>query len=230
MRGPAYLAQRRALIAACRRMNALGINQGTSGNVSLRVAGGNRAGFLVSPSGVPYDAMAPDDVVLMRMGGAWEGKPGRKPSSEWRFHHDILKARPDAGAVIHTHAMFCTTLSCLRRGIPAFHYMVAVAGGESIRCADYATFGTQALSDAALRALEGRSACLLANHGMIALGATLETALALAVEVETLAAQYWRALQIGEPVLLSKSEMAEVIRKFRAMGYGAVDRAREEGS
>jgi L-fuculose-phosphate aldolase len=145
----------------------------------------------------------------------------REPSSEWRFHRDILATRPDVGAVVHTHAMFATTLSCLRRGIPAFHYMVAMAGGDSIRCAPYATFGTQALSDHAVKALKGRKACLLANHGMIAVGGTLAEAMALAVEVETLAAQYWRALQVGKPILLPKAEMRRVLAKFATYGHQA---------
>ena len=210
---PAVEDLRRAVIENCRRMNALGINQGTSGNISVRVPDG----LLVTPSGMSYDSMAPDDIVFMRLDGhVPDGQ--RAPSSEWRFHRDILAARPDAGAVVHTHAMFATTLSCLHKDIPAFHYMVAVAGGSSIRCAAYATFGTQDLSDHALAALEDRKACLLANHGMIALGETLDRAMAVAVEVETLAAQYWRALQIGAPVLLPEDEMQRVLAKFATYG------------
>lgn len=204
------------MVETCRRMNALGINQGTSGNLSVRVP----EGLLVTPSGQPYDAMQPDEIVAMKMDGSWKGP--LKPSSEWRIHRDVLAARPEVGAVIHTHAMFATTLACLGRGIPSFHYMVAMAGGTDIRCAPYSTFGEQALSDAAVAALEGRLACLLANHGMLALGATLERALALAVEVETLAAQYWRCLQIGEPNLLDAAEMAVVLEKFK--GYGKPQR------
>ena len=208
-----HLRLRQDIIRTCLKMNALGINQGRSGNVSARVPGG----LLITPSGMAYDELEPGDIVAMAMDGSVP--PGqRRPSSEWRFHLDILKARPEAGAVLHAHAMFCTTLACLGREIPAFHYMVAVAGGDSIRCAPYATFGTQALSDHALRALQGRRACLLANHGMIALGSSLNATLALAVEVETLAAQYWRALQIGSPTLLAAEEMALVLEKFA--GYG----------
>lgn len=207
---------RQALIAACRRMNDLGINQGTSGNASIRLPDGS--GLLVTPSGLPYEAMAPADIVVLD----WEGNPTglRRPSSEWRFHLDILKVRPDAGAVLHTHSMFATTLACLGKGIPAFHYMVAVAGGADIRCSPYATFGTQELSAHAVTALADRKACLLGNHGMICLEETIEKALALAVEVETLAAQYWRALQIGEPLLLPEEEMARVLERFRRMRYG----------
>lgn len=200
------------LIAACRQMNRLGINQGKSGNASVRIEGG----CLVTPTGLAYDDLVPEDIVFVDHDGAAHG--GRLPSSEWRFHHDILATRADAHAVMHTHAMFATTLACVGRGIPAFHYMVAVAGGADIRCAPYATFGTQALSDHALAALEGRRACLLANHGMIALGGSIEAALALAVEVETLAAMYWRALQIGGVVLLDDAEMSIVLEKFKTYG------------
>ncbi len=221
-----HAALRQHLVDAARRMNVLGINQGTSGNLSVRAGDG----LLLTPSGVAYESMTPEDVVWMDLDGHWScPAPGRRPTSEWRFHRDILAARPDAGAVVHTHAMFCTTLACLRREIPPFHYMVAVAGGTDIRCADYATFGTQALSDRALAALSGRKACLLANHGMLALGADLDRALALAVEVETLAAQYWRALQIGRPVLLDDAEMARVLEKFKTYGKPATPDADGEG-
>ena len=213
-----FARERRDIIAACRQMNVLGINQGRSGNIGLRVKGG----LLVTPSGMPYDAQAPADIVFMKADGTVP--PGqREPSTEWRFHRDILAKRPDVGAVVHTHAMFATTLSCLRMEIPAFHYMVAMAGGDSIRCAPYATFGTQALSNHAVKALEGRKACLLANHGMIVVGETLAKAMALAVEVETLAAQYWRALQIGKPALLSKKEMRVVLGKFTTYGRQGED-------
>lgn len=208
---------RQAIIAACREMNALGINQGTSGNVSVRV----ETGFLITPSGIPYDEMAPAEIVEMDLEGGYRGDLA--PSSEWRMHRDIYRGHPEAGAVVHTHATFCTALACLRREIPAFHYMVAVAGGASIRCADYATFGTQALSDNMLEALEGRSACLLANHGMICFGPELKKALGLAVEVETLARQYWHASQAGEPVLLSEAEMNTVLERFKS--YGVPPRA-----
>jgi L-fuculose-phosphate aldolase len=160
--------------------------------------------------------MQGDDVVAMSAEGVAHGS--RQPSSEWRFHRDIYAARADVHAIVHTHSPFATTLACLGADIPAFHYMIAVAGGSDIRCAPYATFGTQQLSDHALRALQGRKACLLANHGMIAAGANLGGALALAVEVEALAEQYWRALQIGKPNLLSDDEMAIVLDKFRTYG------------
>jgi L-fuculose-phosphate aldolase len=214
-----FAAEREAMVAAARRMNALGINQGMSGNLGLRAGDG----LLVTPSGLDYDAMGPKDIVEMDFDGTWRAAPERKPSSEWRFHRDILASRSEFAAVVHTHAMFATTLACLGLEIPPFHYMVAVAGGSSIRCAPYATFGTQQLSDNALAALIGRKACLLANHGMIACGPSLEKALALAVEVETLAAQYWRALQIGPPKLLDKAEMARVLEKFESYGAAGGD-------
>jgi L-fuculose-phosphate aldolase len=215
---------RAAIVATAQKMNALDVNRGTSGNVSARFAERGFDGFLVTPSGMPYAGMAPDDIVAVTFDG--DARGSRLPSSEWRFHRDIYRARNECNAIVHTHAPFSTTLACLHRVIPAFHYMVAVAGGRDIRCAPYATFGTQALSDAAVAALAGRRACLLANHGMIAAGPTLGSALALAVEVETLAEIYWRALQLGEPPLLSDAEMDVVIEKFRTYGQAGVPKAK----
>lgn len=203
---------RLAIIATARRMNGLRINRGRSGNVSARAG----EGFLVTPSGLPYEDTRAEDIALVMLDGTATGP--RQPSTEWRFHRDIYVARQDVEAIVHAHSTFATTLACLGRSIPAFHYMIAVAGGKDIRCADYATFGTQELSDRALAALEGRNACLLANHGMIAVGGSLETALALAVEVEALAEQYWRTLQTGTPNLLSDAEMDVVLEKFRSYG------------
>ena len=203
---------RREIIATALKMNALGINRGKSGNVSARI----KDGFLVTPTGLSYESTQADDVVAMTLDGASRGS--RLPSSEWRFHRDIYAARAEVGAIVHAHSPFATTLACLGRNIPAFHYMIAVAGGKDIRCAAYATFGTQSLSDHALHALAGRKACLLANHGMIAVGASPLDALALAVEVEALAEQYWLALQIGEPNLLSDAEMDVVLAKFASYG------------
>jgi L-fuculose-phosphate aldolase len=205
-------ALRSAIIATALEMNVAGINRGKSGNVSARIDGG----FLITPSGLPYADTTPGDIVAVDETGTASGT--RKPSSEWRFHRDIYRARPEAAAIVHAHSPFATTLACLDRGIPAFHYMIAMAGGNDVRCAPYATFGTQALSDHALRALDGRRACLLAHHGMIAIGETLKKALALAVEVETLAEMYWRALQIGEPRVLGDEEMREVLAKFATYG------------
>ena len=206
------LGLRQQIIATALRMNELRINRGRSGNVSARAGDG----FLVTPSGLSYEETRPEDIASVTLAGDASGP--RLPSSEWRFHRDIYVARRDVGAIVHTHSTFATTLACLGRDIPAFHYMVAVAGGKDIRCASYATFGTQALSDHALVALEARKACLLANHGMIAVGASLAEALALAVEVEALAEQYWRTLQTGTPNLLSDAEMEVVLDKFSRYG------------
>jgi L-fuculose-phosphate aldolase len=209
------LALRAAIIATAIKMNERRINSGKSGNVSART----ETGFLITPTGLPYESMRAEDIVAVTLGGVATGP--RLPSSEWRFHRDIYVDRPDAGAIVHAHSPFATTLACLGRGIPAFHYMVAMAGGKDIRCAPYATFGTQELSDSALVALSGRRACLLANHGMIAVDGSLEAALALAIEVEALAEQYWRALQIGAPNLLSDAEMDIVLDKFKSYGKQA---------
>ncbi|MBI5509268.1 MAG: class II aldolase/adducin family protein [Deltaproteobacteria bacterium] len=210
---------RAEIIETARRMQVVGLNQGTSGNLSVRVD--DR--FLVTPSGVPYDLMQEDEIVEMRLDGQVVGEG--TPSTEWRIHRDILACRADVDVVLHAHPMFATALACLRREIPAFHYMVAVAGGDSIRCAPYARFGTQALSDLAVQALAGRRACLLANHGLLTLATTLRAALALAVEVETLAGQYLRTLEVGEPNLLSATEMDEVLEAFA--GYGQPSRRRK---
>lgn len=199
-------------------MNPAGINQGKSGNVSARFGDA----FLVTPSGVAYEALTPDAVAEVGLDGVW--RSGGAPSTEWRMHRDIYAAFPDAGAVVHVHSTFATALACLRRRIPPFHYMVAVAGGTSIEVADYHTFGTQALSNAMLAALDGRRACLLANHGQICWGATPDKALELAVEVEALARQYWHAASLGEPTLLTDAEMAPVLRKFAAYGKPAAER------
>ena len=206
-------ALRHELIETCLAMNARGINQGKSGNASVRTSATR---FLVTPSGMPYDEILPADIVALTADGTWYGRT--PPSSEWRIHRDILGSRPELNAVVHTHGPFATALACLHRAIPAFHYMVAAAGGDSIRCAPYATFGTQKLSDLALRALDGRRACLLANHGMLAAGASLQAAFALAVEVEALAGMYVHALSLGRPELLSQTEMKRVVELFRTYG------------
>lgn len=200
------------LLQTAQQLQLAGLNKGTSGNVSVR----NGAGFLITPSGVPIDALSATAMVQMSLDGSAEA--GKKPSSEWRFHRDILQQRPEVNAVVHTHSMFATTLACLQREIPAFHYMIAVAGGADVRCAPYALFGSQALSDVALTALQDRKACLLANHGMIALGRDLAEALSIAVEVENLAEQYWRTLQLGIPYILTETEMQAVFAQFK--GYG----------
>ena len=204
--------QRQALVEHGRRMNDVGINQGKSGNLSVRLADG----FLVTPSAVAYDAMQPEDIVKMRWDGTYDGK--KRPSTEWRLHRDIYLQRKDANAIVHAHAMFATTLACLDREIPALHYMVAAAGGDNIPCAPYATFGSQELSDATVAALDGRRACLMSHHGMVAFGDLLPAAFSLAVEVETMAAMYWRALQIAPPTLLPGDEMTRVLAKFGTYG------------
>lgn len=204
---------RAALLAAAGECARRGLNEGAAGNLSLRLG----EGFLVTPSGVPPEALAPESMVPMALDGRVLAPVGR-PSSEWRFHRDIYLARPEAGAVVHVHSPHATALACTRRGLPAFHYMVALAGGADVRCAPYATFGSQALSDHALRALDGRKACLLANHGMIALGAHLAEALYIACEVENLARQYALSLALGGPVLLEAEEMQRVLEKFEHYG------------
>jgi L-fuculose-phosphate aldolase len=204
---------REAVIAACRELVQRGLTYGTSGNVSVRR---DERRFFVSPTGVPYDALEPDDIPLMDVDGRWFGH--RCPSSEWRFHRDVFSSRDEVAAIVHTHSPKATSLACTGRGIPAFHYMVAVAGGPDIRCAPYYTFGTQELSDATVAALEGRKACLLANHGVIAVGADLPAALALAGEVENLAAQYCTVLAVGKVRILDEIEMRRVVEKFRTYG------------
>ena len=216
MAGWTAIHERQAIIAACLRMNAEGLNQGTSGNVSVRVPGG----MLITPSGVPYAETDPGQIVFVAEDGSWSGD--WKPSSEWRMHRDIYRSRPEAQAVVHVHSTCATALSCLRRRIPAFHYMVAVAGGRDIRCADYATFGSQALSDAMIAALDGRGACLLANHGQIAFGPSLGKALWLAGEVEVLARQLVAAESLGPPAILPDDEMDRVLALFR--DYGSIGR------
>lgn len=217
------LALRRALVSTARETAARGLNRGTSGNVSVRCD----TGFLITPSGLPYDAMRPQDVVAMTLDGRATGR--LVPSTEWPMHAAVYRARPEAGAVVHLHSEAATALACLRRDLPAFHYMVAAAGGTSIRCAPYATFGTDALATAALAALEGRRACLLGHHGQLAFGPTLAKALALAVEVEGLCATYLRALAVGEPPCLSDAEMAEVLAKFATYGAARPAPSRRRG-
>ena len=214
---------RRALIATARRMSSAGLNRGTAGNVSVRAAQDAQPGFLITPTGMAYDALEADDIVFMSLDGSSVGR--RKPSSEWRFHRDLYVARPEAGAVLHAHSPFATSLACLRRDIPPFHYMIARFGGDTLRCATYATFGSQLLSEAALAAMQARCACLLANHGMLVFGRDLAQALDLGVELETLFEQYWRACQLGEPVLLDGDEMAIVREKFNTYGQqnGSMD-------
>jgi len=209
------LKLRQDIIAKARWMNASGLNQGTSGNLSARY--GDR--MLITPSAIPYDATEPEMIAAMPIEGeygSWEGP--LRPSTEWRFHLDIMRARPDVGAIVHTHSTYATILAIARKPIPSCHYMIAAFGGNDIRCADYATYGTKELSEHALKALEGRTGCLLANHGMIATGANLDKAMWLAVELETIAKQYFHTLLIGGPVVLPDSAIEETRRSFGSYG------------
>lgn len=206
---------REAIVEKARWMNAIGLNQGTSGNVSARC--GNR--LLITPTAIPYETMQPSMLATMPLEGGygeWEGP--LTPSTEWRFHIDIMRTRPDVGAIVHTHSTFATVLAIARRPIPACHYMIAAFGGTDIRCADYATYGTKTLSENALEALEGRSGCLLANHGMIVAGGDLDQAMWLAVELETIAKQYYYSLLIGGPVVLPDSAVEEARESMQDYG------------
>ena len=214
-------ALRQQLVTVARRMNGTGLNQGTSGNLSVRI----EEGILVTPSSLPYEHMEVGDLVALDLSGQPLKEKQRRPSSEWRLHADVLSCRPEAMAVLHCHPIHATALACHDRGIPAFHYMVAVAGGNEIRCAPYATFGTKELSDNVVNALAQRNACLLARHGMVTLGKDLESALRVAVEVETLARMYLQALQLGEPPLLSTQQMQAVHAQFRGLHYGQADQS-----
>jgi len=203
---------RQALITIAQAMQSTGLNRGTSGNVSVR----SGDGFYITPTGLPYAGLSSEDIPWMTQDGQHEGRC--KPSSEWRFHRDLYASRPEVGAVLHAHSPFAVSLACLRYDIPPFHYMIARFGGDTIRCADYAVFGSESLSTAALAAMQDRKACLLANHGLLVAGHNLDEALALAIELEELCEQYWRASQLGQPVLLSNEEMADVMVRFA--GYG----------
>ncbi|MFT3988335.1 class II aldolase/adducin family protein [Aestuariivirga sp.] len=207
-----FLDLRKEIIATCLKMNEEGINQGTSGNISARTD----EGFLITASGVPYHHMKPEHIVEMDLDGGYRGD--YLPSTEWRMHLDIFKHRPEAEAIVHTHSIYATALACLRKDIPPFHYMIGIGGGTNIRCSDYAEFGTPELSTVMLKAMEDRSACLLGNHGQIVFGNNLEKALWRAGEVETLAKQYWAALQAGEPVILSDAQMKTVLARFKTYG------------
>jgi L-fuculose-phosphate aldolase len=206
---------REAVIAKCRWMNASGLNQGTSGNISARY----EDRMLITPSAVPYDAMKPDMIASMPIEGEYGDWAGPlKPSTEWRFHLDIMRARPDVGSVVHTHSTYATVLAIARKSIPACHYMIAAFGGADIRCAGYARYGTKELSEFALAALDRRNGCLLANHGMIAVGANLDKAMWLAVELETIARQYYLALALGPPFILSDADIEDTAKGFASYG------------
>lgn len=215
-RRPPDAPLREAVIAVARELTNQGLTVGTSGNVSARLDDGH---FLVTPTGRRYATLEPGELPVVRADGTWYGRA--RPSSEWRFHRDVYAARPEVGAIVHTHSRHATALACTGSGIPAFHYMVARAGGRDIRCAPYHTFGTQALSAAAVAALADRRACLLGHHGVIALGSAPAQALALAAEVEELAAQYLLARALGPVPLLDAAEMDRVVEKFRTYGTDA---------
>lgn len=216
---------RESVVLGCRELARRGLTYGKSGNISVRR---DERSFFVSPTGMAYESLVREDIPLVDLQGRWFGRC--RPSSEWRFHRDILTARGEIGAIVHTHSAKATALACTGRGIPAFHYMVAVAGGTDIRCAPYHTFGSQELSAAAVEALTGRLACLLANHGVIALGTDLNGALSLAGEIEDLAGKYCTALALGEIRILGGLEMQRVIDKFRTYGtQHAVDAGLEFG-
>jgi len=219
--------KREQLLKISQQLVSMGLNRGTAGNVSVRADNASgQAGFLITPSGMAAEKMTPSDMVWMDFSGNAVGDC--KPSSEWRFHLDILQNKAQVNAVIHTHSIYASTFSTFRKDMPPFHYMIALAGGDSIRCAPYALFGSQQLSDNAIAALKDRKACLLANHGMIAVGETLEKALDITQEVETLCEQYLLALQVGEPHILSQQEMLDVQGKFKS--YGAWTETRAERS
>ena len=216
---------RKEMIATCLRMNAAGLNLGTAGNLSVRIDGG----FLVTPSGIAYEAMTPYQIVEMDFNERYYGD--YMPSSEWRFHHAILKHRADANVVLHSHAIHCAILASCHLDIPPVHYMVAVAGGSVIKCSGYAPFGTEDLSWEALAALGPRNACLLGNHGVITLGTTMHQAFALLEEVEYLARHYIGTRELNSGVTLSAAEMADVLQRFKTYGKQAdelADIARSE--
>ena len=204
---------RKQIIESVRSFSANGLGVGTSGNLSAREKGG----FIITPTGVPYEELEPDSLVTCNLDGEVTGG-SLKPSSEWRFHCDIYREREEAGAIVHVHSPYATALACNRLSIPAFHYMVAIAGGDSIRCADYATFGTAELSSHVLKAIEKRKACLMANHGQIAFDRDVGAAFKMTLEVEELARQYYYSLQLGKPVLLDETEMTTILEKFQTYG------------
>jgi len=211
---------REKIVAACRRLETTGLNRGTTGNVSCREADH----FLITPTGVPVEELTPSRIVALNFDGKVIGIG--KPSSEWQFHAAILHARSEINAIVHTHAPHATALACLREELPPFHYMIAIAGGDSVRCAPYALFGTDTLSQHAVEALTDRKACLLANHGMITLGRDLDEAMAIAIELESLCQQYLIARQVGKPILLSDEEMQAVIERFKSYGKHATETTR----
>jgi L-fuculose-phosphate aldolase len=213
------LTQREDAVAAVRKLDALGMNRGSTGNLSLRVLHHGCEGMLITPTGMGADDLRPQDMV-------WRGWDGTlvgdwQPSSEWHFHQAIYLARPDLQAIVHTHSIHAAALACLRRPLPSFHYMVALSGGDDVPCVPYHLFGTEALSQAVAGAFADRDACLMANHGLVAGGADLGRALKVVQEIESLCEVYLKALAVGEPALLDKAQMDEVIERFKGYGRSA---------
>ena len=212
---------RAAIVAQCRAMNAAGLSPGTAGNISARFGDA----MLITPASVPYDLLRPEMIALMPLNGeygAWAGL--LKPSTEWRFHLDIMRARPDVGAIIHNHAPYCTTLATLNRPILASHYIIAQFGGPVVECTRYAPFGTKELSELAVAGLGERQAVLLGNHGAIAVGPDLDVAMHRARELEALARIYYLAISVGKPTILSDEEIGRIIERFKGYGVGAETR------
>lgn len=207
---------RRQAVAAMRRLDALGLNRGSTGNLSQRCTRQGRSGMLITPTGMGADELRAQDMVWVGFDGSMHGD--WQPSSEWHFHQAVYAYRANVQAVVHTHSVNATALACLGRELPAFHYMVAVAGGDSVPCTAYHTFGSEALSQAVAQALEARNACLLAHHGLVAAGATLAQAMTIAIEIEALCEIYLKLLAVAEPARLSPAQMAEVLDKFRRYG------------
>jgi L-fuculose-phosphate aldolase len=210
---------RELAVNAIRKLDALGMNRGSTGNLSLRCSQGGQGGMLITPTGMGADDLRPQDMVWRGWDGTLRGD--WQPSSEWHFHQAIYLARPDLQAIVHTHSTYAAALACLRRELPPFHYMIAVAGGDTVPCVPYHLFGTEALSNAVAGAMKDRDACLMANHGLVAAGATLAKAMKVVQEIESLCQVYLQALAVGEPAVLSKIEMAQVIEKFRSYGQVA---------
>jgi L-fuculose-phosphate aldolase len=206
---------RDAAVNAIHKLDRLGMNRGSTGNLSLREG----PGMLITPTGMGADDLQPQDMVWLGFDGSQRGH--WQPSSEWHFHQAIYQARPDLHAIVHTHSTYATALACLHRELPSFHYMVAVAGGDNVPLVPYHLFGTEALSNTVAHAMQNREACLMANHGLVAAGTTLAKAMKVVQEIESLCQVYLQALAVGEPVLLSKAEMAEVIERFRSYGKAA---------
>ena len=215
------VVRRRRLVKVCQEISRLGFVKGTAGNASVRADDG----FLVTPSGMSYADMKPNDIVHLDMEGnirqgRWLAKSNTKPSSEWHLHQAIFEARPDVNAVLHTHPTFSTTLAVLGKPLPAIHYLIGIVNGCEVPCAPYRTFGTGELSEIVVKTMGDRHACLLDHHGLVAVASDLWDALELTIQIESLAELYWRACAMGEPSIIDDEEMDRVCAKFKAMNYG----------